>query len=48
MSARRWVVLILSFAATIGITAYVLGSGFAAPGPHPVLPAWAQIGRAHV
>lgn len=42
MSPRRWVVLILSFAATIGITAYVLGSGFASPGPHPILPAWAH------
>ena len=43
MSGRRWLVLILSFAATIGITGYVLHSGFASPGPHPVLPAWTHL-----
>ena len=42
MSPRRWAILILSFAATIGVTAYILRSGFATPGPHPTLPAWAH------
>lgn len=42
MSARRWLVVLLSFAATTGITAYILWDGFSAPGPHPTLPLWAH------
>lgn len=42
MSARRWLIVFLSFAATTGITAYILWSGFSKPGPHPTLPLWAH------
>ena len=42
MSLRRWLILIVSFSVTIGITAYVLRAGFASPGPHPSLPLWAH------
>jgi uncharacterized protein (TIRG00374 family) len=42
VSLRRWILLIVSFAVTIGITAYVLRAGFAHPGPHPMLPLWAH------
>jgi uncharacterized protein (TIRG00374 family) len=42
LSLRRWLVLIISFSLTIGITAYVLRAGFASPGPHPSLPLWAH------
>jgi hypothetical protein len=34
--------VVVSFAATIGITAYVLRAGLAHPGPHPSLPLWAH------
>jgi hypothetical protein len=43
MSFRRWLVVLLSFGATTGITAYILRAGLARPGPHPVLPAWAHL-----
>lgn len=43
MSLRRWLFLLVSFGATIGITAYVLRAGFAEPGPHPSLPFWAHL-----
>lgn len=43
MSVRRWILVVLSFAATIGITAYILRSGLSHPGAHPVLPLWAHI-----
>ena len=43
MSFRRWLVVLLSFAATTGITAYILRSGLSRPGPHPVLPPWAHL-----
>jgi uncharacterized protein (TIRG00374 family) len=42
VSPFRWVLLILSFSVTTGVTAYVLRSGFSQPGPHPVLPLWAH------
>lgn len=43
MSRRRWLVLLLSFAATIGVTAYILSKGLSRPGPHPSLPWWAHL-----
>jgi uncharacterized protein (TIRG00374 family) len=43
LSARRWIILIVSFSLTIGITAYTLRAGFAAPGVHPTLPLWAHL-----
>lgn len=43
MSRVRWLVVLLSFAATTGITAYILRAGLARPGPHPLLPAWAHL-----
>jgi uncharacterized protein (TIRG00374 family) len=43
LSARRWIILIISFSLTIGITAYTLRAGFAAPGEHPTLPLWAHL-----
>mgnify|MGYP002630381977 FL=1 len=42
MSRRRWLILVVSFGATIGITAYFLRVGFSQPGPHPTLPLWAH------
>ncbi|MDA1080570.1 MAG: lysylphosphatidylglycerol synthase transmembrane domain-containing protein [Gemmatimonadetes bacterium] len=42
MSRRRWIILLLSFAATTGITGYFLRDGFSRPGPHPLLPLWAH------
>ena len=42
MSLRRWLVVLLSFGATTGITAYILWSGLSKPGPHPTLPLWAH------
>lgn len=42
MSFRRWVLVALSFAATIGITAYILRRGMSHPGAHPILPLWAH------
>ncbi|HVZ49638.1 MAG TPA: lysylphosphatidylglycerol synthase transmembrane domain-containing protein [Gemmatimonadaceae bacterium] len=42
MSPWRWVIVALSFAATTGITAYLLRIGLSHPGPHPVLPLWAH------
>lgn len=42
MSVQRWILVALSFAATMGITAYILRSGLSHPGPHPTLPFWAH------
>ena len=42
MSLRRWLLVLLSFGATTGITAYILWQGFSKPGPHPTLPLWAH------
>ena len=42
MSRRRWLMVLLSFVATTGITAYFLRIGFSQPGPHPRLPLWAH------
>ena len=38
MSARRWAIVVVSFAATIGIAAYILWSGWVSGGPPPTLP----------
>jgi uncharacterized protein (TIRG00374 family) len=43
LSRRRWLVLIVSFSLTIGITIYTLWAGFSQPGPHPTLPLWAHL-----
>ena len=43
MSRTRWIVLLLSFAATTGVTAYILAKGMSRPGLHPVLPWWAHL-----
>lgn len=43
MSRWRWALVALSFAATTGITIYLLRVGFSHPGPHPVLPLWAHV-----
>lgn len=42
MSARRWLLLVISFSLTIGITGFLLKRGFSQPGPHPSLPLWAH------
>jgi len=42
VSRRRWIILVVSFGATIGITGYFLRVGFSRPGPHPILPLWAH------
>src|SRR5438477_386137 len=38
VSWRRWALVLLSFAATIGIAAYILWSGWAKSGAPPALP----------
>ena len=38
MSARRWALVVLSFAAAIGVAAYILWSGWASGGPPPAIP----------
>ena len=43
VSLRRWLIVLLSFAATTGITAYILWTGLSKPGPHPTLPLWAHV-----
>lgn len=42
MSARRWAFLVLSFAATLGVSAWVVWRGWAADGAPPALPWWAH------
>ncbi|MCC7194401.1 MAG: flippase-like domain-containing protein [Gemmatimonadaceae bacterium] len=43
MSRWRWALVLMSFAATTGITAYIFRKGLSHPGPHPVLPPWAHV-----
>jgi uncharacterized protein (TIRG00374 family) len=38
VSARRWALVVLSFAAAIGVAAYILWSGWASGGPPPTIP----------
>jgi uncharacterized protein (TIRG00374 family) len=38
VSARRWALVVLSFAAAIGVAAYILWSGWASGGPPPAIP----------
>lgn len=38
MSARRWILVVVSFTATIGIAAWILWSGWAHAGAPPVIP----------
>lgn len=42
MSLRRWLILIASFAATIGISVWILWSGWAKGGAPPPIPLWAH------
>jgi len=42
VSARRWALVVLSFAAAIGVAAYVLWTGWASGGPSPAIPAAAH------
>ena len=43
MSARRWWIVILSFAATLGISGWIVWSGWAREGAPPLLPWWAHL-----
>lgn len=43
MSRARWILIALSFAATLGMTAVIVRAGLNTPGEHPVLPAWAHL-----
>jgi hypothetical protein len=38
VSARRWALVVLSFAVAIGVAAYILGTGWASGGPPPAIP----------
>lgn len=42
MSRARWILLILSFGATLSVTAVIVRAGMNTPGEHPVLPLWAH------
>lgn len=43
MSLRRWLIVILSFAFALGVSGYILLSGWASAGAPPVLPWWAHL-----
>jgi uncharacterized protein (TIRG00374 family) len=43
VSARRWALVAASFAATIGVTAYILWSGWASAGAPPAIPLTAHL-----
>lgn len=43
MSARRWLVVILSFAFALGVSGYILWSGWSSAGAPPLLPWWAHL-----
>lgn len=43
MSARRWLIVILSFAVALGVSGYILWSGWASAGAPPTLPWWAHV-----
>lgn len=43
MSRRRWLVVALSFAVALGISAYVVWSGWSKQGAPPLLPWWAHL-----
>lgn len=42
MSARRWFIVVLSFAFALGVSGYILWSGWSSAGAPPVLPWWAH------
>lgn len=44
MSARRWLIVVLSFAAALGISGWIVWSGWAQGGAPPLLPWWAHGG----
>ena len=43
MSRRRWIVVVLSFAVALGVSAYVVWTGWTKQGAPPLLPAWAHL-----
>lgn len=43
MSTRRWIIVACSFAASIGISVYIVWSGWAREGAPPLLPLWGHI-----
>jgi uncharacterized protein (TIRG00374 family) len=43
MSLRRWLIVILSFAFALGVSTYILWSGWASAGAPPALPWWAHL-----
>lgn len=43
MSRRRWLIVVLSFAAALGVSAYLVWSGWNKHGAPPLLPWWAHL-----
>ena len=43
MNARRWAIVALSFAFALGISGYIVGTGWASAGAPQVLPWWAHL-----
>ena len=43
MSARRWIIVVLSFAFALGVSGYILWSGWSSAGAPPLLPWWAHL-----
>lgn len=42
MSGRRWLIIVVSFALALGVSGYVLWSGWSSAGAPPALPWWAH------
>lgn len=43
MSGRRWLIIVVSFALALGVSGYVLWSGWSSAGAPPTLPWWAHL-----